>query len=156
MKSKNFLRAAVIFVLILGLGWLGLWVLGRPGASVEIKNPEAANSAAESNGDDFPSYGGKTPGEAIKFLIAALEKNDLTLASKYFVPEIREVESEDLNKLSGANLLADLINSLKNLNGGKLLNSSHYRYEINDETGQPVAEIDLIKNKAGLWKISAL
>lgn len=156
MKSKNFLRAAVIFVLILGLGWLGLWVLGRPGTSVEIKNPEAVSTEIEGASDIFTGYGGKTPTETIKLLVAALEKNDLTLASKYFVPEIREVESEDLNKLSGANLLADLISSLKNLGDGRLLNSSHYRYEVRDETGQPVAEIDLIKNKAGLWKISSL
>lgn len=156
MRTKSFLRAAVVFILILGLGWLGIWVLGRPGASIEVKIPEAANPTIKGNGDDFSSYGGKTPGEAIKFLITALEKNDLTLAAKYFVPEIREAESEDLNKLNGANLLSDLIGSLKNLNGGKLLNGSHYRYEINDETGQPVAEVDLIKNKAGLWKISAL
>lgn len=156
MKSKSFLRAAVIFVLILGLGWLGLWVLGRPGASVEIKNPEAISSGIEGSGDKFSGFGGKTPDETIKLLVAALEKNDLNLASKYFVPEIREAESEDLNKLNGANLLTDLINSLKNLNGGKLLNGSHYRYEVRDETGQPVAEIDLIKNKFGLWKISSL
>ena len=156
MRTKSFLRATVIFVLILGLGWLGIWVLGRPGTSIEVKVPEAANSVAESGGDDFSSHGGKTPGEAIKFLISALEKGDLTLAAKYFVPEIREAESEDLNKLSSADLLADLISSLKNLNSGKLLNSSHYRYEINDETGQPVAEVDLIKNETGLWKISSL
>ena len=89
-------------------------------------------------------------------MITALEKGNLTLAAKYFVPEIREAESEDMNKLNGANLLADLINSLKNLGDGRLLNSSHYRYEVRDETGQPVTDIDLIKNKAGLWKISSL
>ena len=65
MKSKSFLRAAVIFVLILGLGWLGIWILGRPGTSIEVKVPEATNSATESSGDDFSSYGGNTPNETI-------------------------------------------------------------------------------------------
>lgn len=156
MKSRSFLRAAIVFLLILGLGWFGIWVLGRPGKSIEVKAPEAENLAAETGGDDFASYGGNTPSEAIRLLIAALEKNDLTLAAKYFVPEIREAESEDLNKLSGANLLADLISSLKNLNSGKSLDDSRYRYEINDEFGQPVAEIELVKNDASLWKISSL
>jgi len=156
MKSRSFLRAGIVFILILGLGWTGIWFLGRSGASVEIKNPETISSEIEDDSDNFSGYGGKTPNETIKLLVAALEKENITLASKYFVPEIREAESEDLNKLSGANLLADLVSSLKNLEDGRLLNSSYYRYEVRDETGQSVAEIDLVKNKAGLWKISSL
>ncbi|MCX6812943.1 MAG: hypothetical protein NTV77_00405 [Candidatus Azambacteria bacterium] len=144
--------------LILGIGFFGLWFLS--GSEIKIKNQSSAVSPElqtnENELDQFSDIGGKTPQETIGFLAGALEKNDLILAIKYFVPKNREVESQDLTKLHNINLLGDLIKDLKNLKNGKMVNSRHYLFEVLDETGGTTAEIELIKNEKGLWKVLSL
>ncbi|MEK7135004.1 MAG: hypothetical protein AAB735_01155 [Patescibacteria group bacterium] len=154
--SKNILRSLIVMGLILGIGFFGLWLLS--GSEIKIKNQSpAASPEPESNEiDQFSDIGGKTPQETVGLLTGALEKNDLILAVKYFVPENREVESEDLTKLYDANLLGDLIKDLKNLKNGKTVDSRHYLFEVPDEAGGTAAEIELIKNKNGFWKIISL
>ena len=142
--------------LILGIGFFGLWFLS--GSEIKIKNQSPAVSLeSQSNEiDQFSDIGGKTPQETVGLLASALEKNDLILAVKYFVPKNREVESEDLTKLYDANLLSDLIKDLKNLKNGKEIDSRHYLFEVPDEAGGTAVEIELIKNEKGLWKIISL
>lgn len=142
--------------LILGIGFFGLWFLS--GSEIKITRPNDTVGQENQNGeaDQFSDIGGKTPQETIRFLAGALEKNDLILAIKYFVPENREVESQDLTKLYSTNLLGDLIKDLKNLKNGKTMDSRHYLFEVPDETGGTAAEIELIKNEKGLWKILSL
>lgn len=154
--SKNILRSLIVMGLILGIGFLGLWFLS--GNEIKIKNqsPAASPKPQSNETDQFSDIGGKIPQETIKLLISALEKNDLILAIKYFVPENREVESEDLTRLYNTNLLNDLIRDLKNLKNGKTVDSLHYLFEVPDEGGGTAAEIELIKNKKGLWKVISL
>ena len=154
--SKNILRSLIVMGLILGIGFFGLWLLS--GSEIKIKNqsPTASPEPESNEIDQFSDIGGKTPQETIGFLAGALEKNDLILAVKYFVPENREVESEDLTKLYDANLLGDLIKDLKNLKNGKTVDNRHYLFEVPDEAGGTAAEIELIKNKNGFWKIISL
>ena len=156
--SKNILRSLVIMGLILGIGFFGLWFLS--GSEIKVKNQSFAVSPElqtnENELDQFSDIGGKTPQETIGLLAGALEKNDLILAIKYFVPENREVESQDLTKLYNANFLGDLIKDLKNLKNGKTVDSRHYLFEVPDESGGTAAEIELIKNKNGFWKIISL
>lgn len=142
--------------LILGIGFFGLWFLR--GSEIKIKNQSpAASPEPQSNEiDQFPDIGGKTPQETIRLLTSALEKNDLILAVKYFIPKNREVESQDLTKLYDTNLLGDLIKDLKNLESGKTMDSRHYLFEVPDESGGTAAEIELIKNENGFWKIISL
>jgi len=146
--------------LILGIGFFGLWFLS--GSEIKIKNQSQSQSPVVSPElqtnelDQFSDIGGKTPQETIGLLAGALEKNDLILAIKYFVPENREVESQDLTKLYNANFLGDLIKDLKNLKNGKTVDSRHYLFEVPDESGGTAAEIELIKNKNGFWKIISL
>jgi hypothetical protein len=154
--SKNILRSLIVIGLVLGAGFLGLWFLS--GNKIEIKNQSSvAPSKSQTNElDQFSDIGGKTPQETIGFLTAALEKGDLALAVKYFIPENRESESEDLTKLYNANILGDLIKDLKNLKDGKPMDSRHYLFEVPDENGGTAAQIELIKNEKGLWKIISL
>ena len=153
---KNILRSLIVLGLVLGVGFLGLWFLS--GSEVKIKNrsPAASSEPRSSEIDQFSNIGGKTPQETVGLLVGALEKNDLVLAIKYFVPENREVESEDLTKLYHTNLLSDLIKDLKNLKNGKMVDSRHYLFEVPDESGGAAVEIDLIKNQNGFWKIISL
>ncbi len=142
--------------LVLGIGFFGLWFLS--GSEIKIKNPNSAVSPEpQSNeSDQFSDIGGKTPQETVELLASALEKNDLVLAIKYFIPENREVESEDLTKLYNTNLLSDLIKDLKNLKNGKTVDRGHYLFEVPDESGGTAAEIEMIKNEKDRWKIISL
>ena len=94
--------------------------------------------------------------ETISLFVDALLKNNLVLAVKYFVPEAREKESEDLTMLKDANILGDLIGDLKNLKNGDLIDNTRYLFKVFDETGQVAAEVELIKNKSGFWKLMML
>lgn len=156
-SSKSFIRSAVVLILILSSGFLGLWFLG--GEKIDIKNQGASQinmEAVDKVGDQFGELGGGTPQETLKMLINALIKNDLDLAVKYFIPENRKTVSEDLSRLENINLLGDLIKDLKNITLGKFKNENLYRFEISDEDGQTSAELELIKNQKGFWKIISL
>lgn len=155
-SSKSILRSVVVLALILFTGFLGLWFLGGQEINIKNQNNLPAKTTVNKNiADRFSDFGGHTPQETLKLLILALEKNDLTLAAKYFIPENRETVSEDLEKLNNTNMLGDLIKDLKNIKSGKLTNKT-YHFEIVDENGQTAAALELIKNQKGLWKIISL
>lgn len=158
-KYTGILRNFAVFGFILGAGLFGLWFLGKYGTEIKIKNPDAARTSqniSESEKDEFYNMGGKTPQETTSLFISALEKNDLALAVRYFVPEAREKEAENLTLLKDANILGDLISDLKNLKNGSAMGDARYLFKIFDETGQEAAEVELIKNKSGFWKLLAL
>ncbi len=156
-SSKGILRSFIVLVLILSTGFLGLWFLSGLKINVKNQNNLPAKTAANNDIiDGFSNFGGHTPQETLKLFIGALEKNDLTLAAKYFTPENRETASEDLEKLSSINMLGDLVKDLKNAKSGKLTNETHYYFEIIDEAGQAAAALELIKSQNGLWKIISL
>jgi len=157
--AKSILRSFIVFGLILGAGSLGVWFLGKYGTEIKIKNPDAAvtpQNISENKKDEFYNVGGKTPQETISLFIVALEKKDLELAIQYFVPEAREKEAKDLTLLKDADILGDLINDLKNLKNGNVLDNARYLFKILDDTGETAAEVELIKNKSGFWKLMAL
>jgi hypothetical protein len=58
-------------------------------------------------------YGGKTPEETFDMFIAALEKGDIELASKYFVLEKQESWLKTLEEYKTRLLLLDFIQELK-------------------------------------------
>lgn len=60
-----------------------------------IASQEAQQAALEAQYKNDP-YGGATPEATLKLFIEALEKKDYTLASNYFVPEVR---AESLRKM---------------------------------------------------------
>lgn len=142
--------------LILGVGFFGLWFLGDNEIKITRQNDTVGQKSQNGEADQFFDIGGRTPQETSGLLVGALEKNDLILAVKYFVPENREAESTDLTKLYNINLLGDLIKDLKNLKNGKAVNGRHYLFEVPDESNGTATEIELIKNKNGFWKIISL
>ncbi len=129
--------------LILGIGLFGLWFLGENEISITNQNSTVLSDV-------------QTPQETLSLLIKALEENDLAAAVGYFIPENQAMESEDLTKLYNANILSELIQDLKNVKDGKSIDDSHYRFEVFDSSGQNIAEIDLVKNENGIWKIVSL
>ena len=158
LKFKGILRSFIVLALVLGTGFFGLWFLGKYGTEIKIKNPDAGTlqNVSESGKDEFYNFGGKTPQETISLFVTALEKNDLVLAVKYFVPEAREKESEDLTKLKDANILGDLLTDLKTLKNGQAADKARYLFKVFDKTGVAAAEVELVKNRSGFWKLLAL
>lgn len=156
-SSKDIIRSVIVLILILSFGFLGLWFLG--GEKINIKNQgtsQIKTAIDEEINDKYEKLGGKTPQETLKMLITALEKNDLTLATQYFIPENRETASEDLSRLDNTNLLSDLIKDLKNIKSGKLTNENYYYFEVLDEINHDSSELEFVKNKKGFWKIISL
>ena len=154
---KGILRSFIVLALILLTGFFGLWFLS--GSEINIKNQNASSvetAVNKNTGDQFSDFGGKTPQKTLQLLISALEKNDLNLATKYFIPENRELVSEDLERLNNTKILGDLIKDLKSIKLGKLLDETRYYFEITDENGQTAAALELVKNQKGLWKIISL
>lgn len=148
--TKNILRSFIVMALVLGIGFFGLGLL--KGNESQVVNQ---NSAALSSSD----VGGQTPQETLGLLIRALEKNDLASAIQYFIPENREAESEDLEKLNKANLLGDLVRDLKSIKEGSAVNDSQYLFQVidsGDSSAQTVLEIELKKNTSGIWEIVSL
>ena len=148
--TKSILRVFIVMALVLGAGFFGLWVLN--GSDLEVVNNETAtvSKSQDIEADQFSNIGGTTPQETINLLVKSLEKNDLTAAVRYFVPENRGMESEDLTKLYDANILSDLIKDLKSIKEGQAVNNNLYRFKIAD------LEIELEKNTDGIWKIVSL
>lgn len=156
-SSKGIIRSVIVLILILSFGFLGLWFLG--GEKINIKNQgtsQIKTAIDEEINDKYEKLGGKTPQETLKMLITALEKNDLTLATQYFIPENRETVSEDLSRLDNTNLLSDLIGDLKNIKSGKLKNENYYYFEILDAINNGSSELEFVKNRKGFWKIISL
>ncbi len=142
---------------ILSIGFLGLGFLSGPKINIKNQNISAVKTPISGETiDQFSDFGGKTPQETLKMLISALEKNDLTLAAKYFIPDNRKTVSEDLAKLNSANFLGDLISDLKNVKPGGLTNETSYYFEVVDKNDQATTNLELIKNQKGLWKIISL
>ncbi len=158
LKFKGMLRSFIVLALVLGTGFFGLWFLGKYGTEIKIKNPdsELGQNVSEIEKDEFYNFGGKTPQETISLFIKSLENNNLVLAIKYFVPEAREKESDDLTKLKDANILGDLITDLKTLKNGQATDKARYLFKVFDEKGQAAAEVELTKNKSGFWKLLTL
>lgn len=127
-------------------------------------------------------YGGKTPEETFDLFIAALEKGDVDLASKYFVINKQEQWRKTLEEYKNKSLLVDLIDELKNnKNNWQFFKEEEktksYKYSYVVETpfveklplgngktqnlthpaGKFIAEIIFEKNTlANIWKISVL
>ena len=71
-------------------------------------------------------YGGKTPEETFDLFLEALRKEDVELASKYFVIKKQDEWKKTLEKYKNNNLLAGLINELQ-------VNRKDWQLEENDE-----------------------
>ena len=152
LKNKRILRSVFVLAMVLGIGWFGLWFLENS-RGFKVENPERK---IDSQSIAAGEYGGKTPRETLDLLIAALEKNNVDLALKYFAPELREAQSHDLKKLQDAKLLADLVKTLKGVKSGKNLNENHYQFDVpEEEAGEIIAEIEMEKNETGFWMIAS-
>jgi len=111
-------------------------------------------------------YGGKTPEETLQMFIEALKKEDIELASRYFM---LETNTEDLNYLTRKKWEEAL---KKAKNGGKLSEilmilsraktadssvEGYFGFEVKDDKNELIADINMRLNRySGIWKIESL
>ena len=101
-----------IFLFLVGFGYYQQWkgekqVEKLANALKQMKEEIYNKKAAD-------TIGGKTPQETLDLFIAAVEKGDYELASKYFVIEKQEQWKEDLSTAKNVDeLLYDLKNAQK-------------------------------------------
>lgn len=121
---------------------------------------KAINTYEEAMQND--TYGGKTPQETLNLFIDALEKEDIELASKYFIlrndgsPDVQWLEG--LKRVKGENKIESIVSDLKRAKiteGNTNLETAWF--SIFDNTGEIIKEILLKFNKySGIWKIENL
>lgn len=155
----------VVLVFIL---WYVYLVFFSPAARRDFetrKNYEQAMRAIGAYEDAMrnDTYGGKTPQETLNLFIDALEKEDVELASKYFV--LRDDGSQDLQWLEGLkrakeeNKIQEFIDVLV-LSQPDLkarISEEYYVFVSYNKNGEIILELDLRFNKySGIWKIENL
>lgn len=98
------------------------------------------------------TYGGKTPQETLDMFIAAVEKGDYELASKYFVIARQKEWNVELKKIKEVNkveVFLKPVSEAKNSNGEYSDDKQSY------SVYNPIS-VDFILYPNGIWKISEI
>ena len=101
-------------------------------------------------------YGGKTPKETLDLFIAALQKEDFVLASKYIVLSKQEEWKEGFKKAKEKGNLEWLLINLKKMENRGNLGPSTFQMGARDEEGVFLTFITFVKYPSGVWKIQDL
>src|SRR3989344_1660546 len=108
---KKVILAVLILVAVVLLIWIGSAAYSSwQGYQWQKETDAFQESLRKPYKED--TYGGKTPEETWTMFLDALKKGDVELASKYFVVEKQEEESQDLQKAKDEGRLVQIINNL--------------------------------------------
>ena len=152
-------RKIIIAFTVVGLGALLIWL--GPGFYNDYKNwqfTKKMNKIAEeldrAGKEEYQAmmadtYGGKTPQETLKLYIAAVEKGDYELASKYFVVEKQGEWQSNLLKLASASKLENLLAPLRSVDAS----AGYYSSDKNIYSIDKPVFIEFILSLNGVWKI---
>ncbi len=108
------------------------------------------------------TYGGKTPQETLRMYIDAVEKGDYELASRYFIIERQERESDYLTLLSDNKKISWFLEKMLKkafTESSKYQNIDEKHYKIEIESEEPniyYAIIDFFKYPNNVWKINKI
>lgn len=150
--KKNIITYSVLGIVILGFGYL--YVL--PKYQDWKFNKELRELTKEINKPYLEDvYGGKTPKETLELFVAAVEKGDFELASKYFVLDKQEEWKERLVNGNTDNL-KKWIDSLKNAQERGSLWDGNFQMEVKDESSEFNLVIDFVRYPKGIWKIKEI
>ena len=151
----------VILAIVLGFFyWRTIWknkdeveIRGDAAAEEFVKNYEEAMGA--------DTYGGKTPEETLNLFVEALKKEDVELASKYFLLDDegkRDKWVEYLQGVKDKGLMKQMAEDIeKEAKPGKSSYKEDYVFELIDSDGSVGVSIDMEFNKfANVWKIESL
>ena len=107
------------------------------------------------------TYGGKTPQETLDLFVAALEKGDIELASKYFMLKENGERDEkwllNLEATQKANRIIEIVSTLKKAIPAGSSMKDVFGFEIRNEEGNIVGDVGLSLNTySQVWKIESL
>ena len=106
------------------------------------------------------TYGGKTPEETWAMFLDALKKEDLELASKYFVPEKQEEWKKNLISTNQKSKLSTAIKNIEKIEfDSSTPETSYFFYNIKDENSGVYYKnsvIFILNPYTKVWKISLL
>ncbi len=159
MGLRQYLLLALVVVAV-GLGffyWKTVWQ--NRDSSIDageefIQNYEEAMTA--------DNYGGKTPEETLNLFIDALKKEDVELASKYFMVDDlgkRDQWVEYLQDVKDQGLMQKMAEDLGEARPDleNIIDENDFKFVIRQEDGLVGADINMEFNKfSGLWKIESL
>lgn len=140
--------ACAIFLIaaFYGLSWYGEWSLQKDVARIiEQENRPYLEDI----------YGGKTPKETLDLFISAVEKEDFTLASKYFILS-KQKEWEERLRGGEREKLNNWIVLLKNAQDKGSLWEGNFQMEAKEKNTNIGLIIDFTKYPSGVWKIQEL
>lgn len=147
---KNVLTILLSCIILAGLFW-GWTVYDQWRGQKEIQNLAESIQKAKDEWHQMQmadTYGGKTPQETLNMYIAAVEKGDYELASKYFILENREKE---LKSFDGANK-SDIQNII-DLIEASLNNGGRYSFDNKEYIVDKPIYIRALLYPNGTWKI---
>ena len=106
------------------------------------------------------SYGGQTPEETLQLFIDALKKEDMDLASKYFLLDDegkRDKWVAYLLDLKDKGQMQKLAEDLGRAKAGIASYEADYTFEVFNEDGTVGVSVDMELNElSGVWKIESL
>ncbi|MBI2035680.1 MAG: hypothetical protein HYT12_03275 [Candidatus Liptonbacteria bacterium] len=178
MEGKHFLKSAALFLLIIA-GILAVYAAWNYyyGSRDKINIEQTAKNF-EKLSDDIKAalkadtYGGKTPQETLDLFIAALRKEDVDLASKYFMLDLnftaenqeyfltRKKWEEALLKAKEDGRLQEIANGLlaaKPVESKEELSNDTKWFEIRDENSDAYQTIVFkLDEESNVWKIESM
>lgn len=114
------------------------------------------------------TYGGKTPQGTLDLFVAALKKEDIELASKYFLLDDDSSSSDyltwnkyklELQKAQNERRITNIINILSRVvpDSENIFGESDYKFSVYNSGGKLEAYINMELNKySGVWKIESI
>jgi|SRR3989344_4978474 len=153
MNKKYFFLVLVLILVVAGGLSYYFWPREVDPGTLLIENYEKAMRA--------DTYGGKTPEETLKLFVEALKKEDVELASKYFLLDdngSREKWVVRLNELKEKKLLLTMAEDIeKDAKLAKPIYEGDAGFELFNDDGTVGVLIDMELNKhSGVWKIENL
>lgn len=168
--QNKYLIALVLFLAIGLFSGFFVWLLSpqmREARQLK-KGLESFNKAIKAEEQKYASdtYGGTTPEETYRLFLEALKKQDIELASKYFIlnkqEEYKNLFTQIKNSGQWDNMMKDLLDS-RNLKG-KIEDDGDYKIEIFTKNNELIASVIIKKpililgsekrEISNLWKIT--
>lgn len=157
--KKGFLKFIIAFLAIILLGYVAFVVAYNVQHWDEIKQNQQTEKDVEAWLDVYrnDNAGGKTPDATIDLFIAALEKNDVELATSYFMPDDQGNRDEDRAMMQRAFDAGDfprVAMLMKNrvIDQDGIIGDKFYSFNFRDEFGNPGGGVSLQFN-GNVWKI---
>lgn len=98
-KKKVLIIALALGLIIVGVAFVLIWPVRDNWRQQYLYHKILGEFSDLENAYKNDSYGGSTPEETLKLFIEALQKGDIDLASKYFVPEKQTYNRNNLVKI---------------------------------------------------------